>query len=104
MILLVFAVLLVLVIVLFVRLIRRKTGAPVLLLTELASAAFSLGMARYYDSLPGYGFMPGLSYLGEILAGVCAAAIFAFLFLVSVCVLLWRYWRRKRENHEKKTD
>ena len=37
------------------------------------------------DDLPGYGFMPGLTYLGEILFSLGAVVLYCISFLISIC-------------------
>ena len=55
---------------------------------ELVPMGIAAALGVYYDGLPGYGFMPGLSYLGEILFSYGAAVIYGVTFLVSVCACI----------------
>ena len=77
-------------IVFLVKAIRKKSKKRwVFLFTmEFISALIAIGLKEYYDSLPGYGFMPGLSYLGEVLFSFFASVSYGVLFLISVCVFL----------------
>lgn len=74
-------------IVLFVIAIKRKTNKSwlTLFLAEIIPMIISLCLMIYYNNLPGYGFMPGLSYLGEVLFSFGATILYGVLFLVSVC-------------------
>lgn len=60
---------------------------------ELAAGALALGLARYFDSLPGYGFMPGLTWLAHVL--ICLAAAAGCGLLLAVTAALWLRSRRK---------
>lgn len=54
-----------------------------LFLIQLISILVSIGLGFLYDRLPGYGFMPGLSYLGEVLFSFGAAMVYGLFFLIS---------------------
>lgn len=57
---------------------------------ESVSMLVSLGLARYYDSLPGYGMMPGLSYLEEVVASYGALVVYGVTLLVSAIFMIVR--------------
>lgn len=58
-----------------------------ILLSEAISAVFMFCAAKYFDSLPGFGFMPGLTYLKHWLLSVCTGIGFGFLFLLSLIII-----------------
>lgn len=62
---------------------------------EIIPLILSIITMMYFNSLPGYGFMPGLSYLGEILFSFGAAALYAIMILVSFIVFLCVRKRKK---------
>ena len=65
-----YIVILIFQIILFVITIRKKNKKNlwrILFSAELISLLISIGLMIYYNNLPGYGFMPGLTYLGEVL-------------------------------------
>ena len=78
---------LILQIILLVISIRKKTKKlwRILFSIELIPMFISIGVMIYYNNLPGYGFMPGLSYLGEVLSSFGAAVLYGISFLVSIC-------------------
>lgn len=78
---------LILQIILLVITIRKKTKKlwRILFSIELIPMFISIGVMIYYNNLPGYGFMPGLSYLGEVLSSFGAAVLYGISFLVSIC-------------------
>lgn len=45
---------------------------------------------HYYNTKPGYGIMPGLSYIGEVTFGMLASGVFAVLLFVSILICLTR--------------
>ena len=53
-------------------------------ITEALSAALAWGLGVYYDSLPGYGIMPGLTYFAEAIFGYGTAVISLGLLAISV--------------------
>ena len=82
-----FIEILILQIILLVITIRKKTKKlwRILFSIELIPMFISIGVMIYYNNLPGYGFMPGLSYLGEVLSSFGAAVLYGISFLVSIC-------------------
>ena len=57
----------------------------ILFSAELIPLLISIGLMIYYNNLPGYGFMPGLTYLGEILFSFGAVVLYCISFLISIC-------------------
>ena len=57
------------------------------LIASLLSATLTWGLGAYYDSLPGHGFMPGLTYLAEALFGYGTAVI--SLGIAALSAILW---------------
>ena len=67
---------------------RRTTGYRFTsLIASLLSAALTWGLGVYYDSLPGYGFMAGLTYISEALFGYGTAVI--SLGIAALSAILW---------------
>jgi hypothetical protein len=64
------------------------------LIASLLSAALTWGLGAYYDSLPGYGFMPGLTYFAEALLGYGTALI--SLGIAALSGILWIVLRKKK--------
>jgi len=65
-------------------------------LSELGSLAAALLLAWYFDQAPGYGMMPGLTYIQEVLYSLGAAVVFAGLLLITLVVGVFR--RRRMEE------
>lgn len=74
-------------IVLLVVTIRKKTKRlwTLLFSVELIPMLVAIGLMIYYENLPGYGIMPGFSYLGEVLFSFGAAVLYGIFFLISIC-------------------
>ena len=85
-------------IILLVFSVRKKATRlwAFLFLSEVIPLAIALALMKYFDSLPGYGFMPGFTYLGEILASMGAAILYAVTLFVSLCVLVIVLLRKRR--------
>ena len=81
-----YIVILVLQIVLLVLSIRKKQKKLwlSLFLVEVIPMLIANGLRIYYDSLPGYGIMPGLTYIGEVLYSYGASIVYCLVFVVSV--------------------
>lgn len=75
-------------ILLLISCIRKNTAKLwiSLLLSELLPLVVSFLLMRYFDSLPGYGFMPGLTYFGEVFFSLGASALYGVVLFVSVCI------------------
>ena len=73
---------------------RRTTGYRFTsLIASLLSAALTWGLGAYYDSLPGYGFMPGLTYISETLFGYGTTVI--SLGIAALSAILWIVLKKK---------
>ena len=68
-----------------------------LFLLESISAVVAFVLMRYFDGLPGYGFMPGFSYLGEVLSSFGAVILYAAALLVSLCTLLIQIAKERKK-------
>lgn len=81
-----YMVILVLQIVLLVLSLRKKQKKLwlSLFLVEVIPMLIANGLRIYYDSLPGYGIMPGLTYIGEVLYSYGASIVYCLVFVVSV--------------------
>ncbi len=55
-------------------------------LGEIGSLLAALLIMWIYDQAPGYGIMPGLSYIQEVFYSFCAAVVFAGLLLASIVI------------------
>ena len=61
-----------------------------LFLCEMCALTAAVYFTCYYNALPGYGMMPGLTYFTETLASMAGAVVYLCMLLVSVlsCVIL----------------
>ena len=78
---------------LLIRSCRAKRGLGKLLLMNVFSIALSCFLLWYFDTLPGYGMMPGFAYFPEVIYSLCAVVVFAVLTLVTF--LCWLYHKKK---------
>ena len=79
----------------FILAIRRKTKRYwiSLFVLEAASAVLAWRLGVWFDSLPGYGFMPGLTYISETLFGY-GTAVFS-LGIAALSAILWIVLKKK---------
>jgi hypothetical protein len=66
----------------------------VLFLLEISSIVAAFVLTVIYENLPGFGFMPGLSYLYEIVISFCAGVVYFLVFIVSVLVYFFTKTKR----------
>ena len=73
----------------FILAIRRKSKRYwiSLFILEAVSAVLAWRLGVWFDHLPGYGFMPGLTYISETLFGYGTAAI--SLGIAALSAILW---------------
>ena len=69
--------------------IGRKRIWPVLM-ANVFCICLSCFLLWYFDTLPGYGMMPGFAFFPEVFASLCSAAAFAVLSIVTLLCLLLR--------------
>jgi hypothetical protein len=67
-----------------------------LVLLELISMLAANRIQAYYDSLPGYGIMPGFSYMGEVLLSFFASVLYGACFLISSCIFIVLEEKKKK--------
>lgn len=77
--------------------IRRKSKRYwiSLFILEAVSAVLAWRLGVWFDSLPGYGFMPGLTYLSETLFSYGAAILYCGMLAVSAVLGIVFYCKRK---------
>lgn len=63
---------------------------------ELVALLAALFLTQYFDTLPGTGMMPGLTYFAHTLYSMTAAAAYGCLLLVSLLLGLWQYLKEKK--------
>lgn len=68
---------------------------------EIFSIIISISLWFYYESLPGYGFMPGLSYLGEILLSFGVAILYSIMLFITICAKIIIYERHQKQQGKK---
>ena len=77
--------------------IRRKSKRYwiSLFILEAVSAILAWRLGVWFDSLPGYGFMPGLTYLSETLFSYGAAILYGMMLVGSAVTGLILHCKRK---------
>ena len=77
--------------------IRRKSKRywVSLFVLEAVSAVLAWRLGVWFDGLPGYGFMPGLSYFAETLFSYGAAILYCGMLAVSAVTGILLHCKRK---------
>lgn len=85
-------------IILYILTIKGKNKSWMkLVLMESIALISAILMGGYFNNLPGTGFMPGLTYLGEWLFSMGAALLYFIILFVTICSKIIVY-----ENNLKK--
>ncbi|MGM9877910.1 MAG: hypothetical protein ACI33S_04590 [Bacilli bacterium] len=82
----------------FVRCLKNKSKWIKLFIYEIIIIILSLVLFIYYNYLPGNGFMPGLTYLGETLISFLAMMLYIIIFVVTLVVKLAKFLLDKKHN------
>lgn len=85
---------------LFIQCIRKKNlkyGAACSV-AAIASSVIAIGIMFFYDSLPGYGPMAGLTYFSEFMYSLGASVIFAGIFIISLLLNIIIYIIKKQKT------
>ena len=90
-------------IVLLVLAIRKNSGRLwlSLFLSEVIPLAAAFCLMQYFDGLPGFGFMPGLSYFGEVISSLGAVILYAAALAVSVCAFAFVQILKKKADRSR---
>ena len=77
--------------------IRRKSKRywVSLFILEAVSAVLAWRLGVWFDGLPGYGFMPGLSYFAETLFSYGAAILYGVLLVGSAVAGIVLHYTKK---------
>jgi hypothetical protein len=65
---------------------NHKKWWVLLYMLEVLSAAISYMLSLYFDSLPGTGMAPGLTYIGEVIYSLSAAFIYGCCLFISIII------------------
>ncbi|MDD6272709.1 MAG: hypothetical protein PUA90_04245 [bacterium] len=80
----------------FVRCLKNKFKWNKLLIFEIVFIVLTLILFIYYNNLPGFGFMPGFTYLGETLVNLASMILFIIIFLITLITKLIKYLVNKK--------
>ena len=74
-------------IILLVKFIRSKQKKYWLInvILECLFIVISIYIYNIYDNLPGYGLMPGLSYVTERLFSFCSCVLNVIMYFITLC-------------------
>ena len=78
---------------LLVRNLRKNKGLGIALILNALTTALAVFLMWYYDTLPGYGIMPGFAYFPEVFHSLCAAAVFTVLTFVTLLIWLMKKYK-----------
>lgn len=79
--------------------IRHNNGWCLTFAAQIISMVIAFIVAVCFDRKPGYGFMPGLTYMGEVLFSYAALIAFFTIFLISITAFILIH----RRNFPKKS-
>ena len=76
-----------------IRTCRRKGKLWPVFTVNVLSVVLSAFLLWYFDTLPGYGIMPGFAYFPEVFYSLCAIVVFTVLTFVTL--LIWLVKKHK---------
>lgn len=85
-----YIVTIILFIVTYIKCLKGKIKWYKLLLFESLAMLISYILMRYYDTLPGFGMMPGFTYFGETLLSLGAFYLFGIMLVVTFITYIIR--------------
>lgn len=90
-------------IILLVKSIKKKEKKYWIMtfVIEIIFIIISKIVENYYNSLPGYGFMPGLTYMGEILLSFGANTIYYIMLFITIVVKIITFEREQKRLGKK---
>ncbi len=68
---------------------------------EIISIIISIILLFYYNSLPGYGFMHGLSYLVEVLVSFGVTILYSTMLFITICVKIIIFEKYQKQQGKK---
>lgn len=101
-----YLVLLISQIICLVRIIRKgqhdkqRSSFIRLMLVEAVCIVLSLFLSLYYDSLPGYGFMPGFTWLYLWIISFAMIFVFLLMLLITAIAFLIQEHKARRSNRK----
>lgn len=96
--LIIYIVILIFLIVNFVKCLKSKAKWIRLFTFEIFSTILSAILLMYYDNLPGSGFMPGLTYLFEVLFSFGAMVLYSIILDITLITKLIIYLLEKKKQ------
>ncbi len=69
---------------------RLRKGWGKLAILEAVSIAAAFGCMWYFDTLPGYGTIPGWAYFPEVFYSLCAGCVYLLTGLITLALWLFR--------------
>lgn len=96
--LIIYVIVLIYLIIKFYKCLKKQAKWNILFIVELILIFISWILMMYYDNLPGEGFMPGLSYLGEYLVNFGALIIYSIVLFITIFTKLILYLLEKKKK------
>jgi len=89
-------------IILYIRTIKGKNRSWLkLIIMEVISLIAAIIIGIYFNNLPGSGFMPGLTYLGEWLFSMGATVLYFIILFVTICSKIIVYEKSLKRQGKK---
>lgn len=85
-------------IVCLVKCIKNKLKWSILIFFEIISIITAMFLMNYYESLPGSGFMPGLTYLGEILGSFASMILYIAMLIITLIIKIIIFLINKKKE------
>ena len=83
-------------IIMFIRCIKKKSKWRNLFLSEGLAIIIAIFFVIFYDSLPGKGMMPGLTYFAEVIFSILAVCGFSIFTGISLITRIIIYFKERK--------
>lgn len=77
---------------------KNKVKWLKLILFEIFLIVLSFILFYYYNSLPGRGMMPGLTYIGEVVVSFIATILFILMLVLTLIIKIIKYLSKKQKK------
>lgn len=84
-----------------IKLIKNNKAFYPIIITEIVSIIIAIGVLKYFDSLPGTGLMPGLTYIAEYIFSLGAGIIYYIMLVISICAKILATEKNKKHQGKK---
>ena len=96
--LILYAFMLIFLVITMIKCFKNKEKWLKLILFEIFLIVLSFILFYYYNSLPGLGIMPGLTYIGEVVVSFIVTILYICMLVLTIIIKLIKYLSEKQKK------